>query len=78
MKPTNLEKEKKQGRVSLLLDPEDIKFLANEWRKIPEDVPKNVSETWTRIAFRASSALHKSGINYEPEFPEESMKYKKS
>jgi hypothetical protein len=78
MKPTNLEKEKKQSKVSLLLDPDDIKFLANEWRKIPEDVPKSVSEAWARIAFRASTALHKSGIDYEPEFPDESMKYKKS
>jgi len=73
---TDSEKESEEGNLAFWLAPEDIKFIANEWRKIPEGVQEAISESWSRIAFRAMSALHKSGIEYEPEFPSEKEKYK--
>lgn len=51
------------------LNPDDVRFLADEWRKIPEDAPESVRENWGRIAFRAMAALHKSGLEYEASFP---------
>ena len=57
-----------EGKLAFWLSPRDIMFLANEWRKIPYNIPEEISESWTRIAFRAMSVLHKSGIEYEPEF----------
>ena len=69
MKPTDSDEEMKQGRIALWLNPEDIEFLSNEWRKIPTEAPASVLETWQRIAFRASTALHKNGLNVEPKFP---------
>lgn len=74
---TNSENEKARGNLAFWLAPQDIEFIANEWRKIPEGVAPEVSESWSRIAFRAMSALHKSGIEYEPKFPGENEKYKK-
>lgn len=76
MKPTNADQEKEQGRMAFWLEPKDIEFLANEWRKIPENVPEHVKQTWERIAFRASSALHKADIKVNPKYPEEYEKYK--
>lgn len=73
---TDSDYEKERGRLALWLSPEDIAFLANEWRKIPESVTPEVSEAWSRVAFRAMSALRKSGISYEPEFPNEDQKYR--
>ncbi len=69
----NLELEK--GRIAVWLDPDDIKFVANEWRKIPEDISDVNKEIWDRIAFRFMTALHKSGIEYAPEFPNDDEKY---
>jgi len=58
-----------------LLDPNDIKFIANEWRKIPENISDTDKETWNRIAFRFMTSLNKAGIEYKPEFPNENGKY---
>ncbi len=69
MKPTDSDEEMNQGRIALWLNPEDIEFLSNEWRKIPTEAPASVLETWQRIAFRASTALHKNGLIVEPKFP---------
>ena len=69
MKPTDSDEEKSKGRIALWLSPEDIEFLSNEWRKIPAEAPASVIETWQRIAFRASAALHKSGVIVEPKYP---------
>jgi hypothetical protein len=74
-KTTNTQEEISKGRIALWLSVDDIKFIANEWRKIPEDAPIQVRETWGRLAFRAMTALHKSNIEYEPIFPENSDKY---
>lgn len=64
------------ARLALWLAPEDVMFLADEWRKIPAGVPEKVSDSWSRIAFRAMSALHKLGIEYVPAFPDANEKYK--
>jgi len=76
LKTKESDEEQEKGRLAFWLDPTDIEFLANEWRKIPDDAPDQVKEAWGRIAFRASSALHKAGIKVEPKFPEDHEKYK--
>jgi hypothetical protein len=75
VKPTDIQEEVSKGRVAFWLSIDDIKFIANECRKIPENAPLQVRETWGRLAFRAMAALHKSNIKYEPIFPEGSEKY---
>jgi hypothetical protein len=75
VRPTNPEEEVAKGRIALWLDPDDIKFIADEWRKIPDNVSDSIKEIWGRIAFRAMAALHKSGMDYEPKFPDDSQKY---
>jgi hypothetical protein len=76
IKPTKPEDEITKGRIAVWLDSDDIKFVADEWRKIPDNASDQVKETWSRIAFRMMAALHKAGIDYEPVIPEESEKYK--
>lgn len=68
--------EIEKGRIPLWLDPNDILFLLNEWRKIPDDVNESVIGNWSRIAFRASTALHKNGIKNETSKVSDSEKYK--
>jgi hypothetical protein len=68
MEFTDPEEEKARGRIALWLDPNDIAFLANEWRKIPENAPESVKEAWARVAYRASTALHKAGVTYSQSF----------
>ncbi len=75
MKPTNPDEEKNKGRIALWLAPEYVEFLVNEWRKIPDNAPEHIKETWARIAFRASTSLHKAGVTLEPQFPQENEKY---
>lgn len=73
MKMDNLEKNK--GRIPLWLNPEDILFLLNEWRKIPKEANENILHAWSNIAFRASTALHKNGVKNEPNNVLDSDKY---
>ena len=73
---TNAENEKMKGKLSLWLEPKHIEFIANEWRKIPENVSEPIKEQWSEIAFRAMAALHKAGISYEPRFPKNGESYK--
>ena len=75
MSSTQPEDEVAKGRVALWLSPEQIAFIANEWRKIPENVAPEIKETWAAIAFRAMSALHRADIAYEPSFPNKSESY---
>ena len=75
VKLTNPDEELAKGRIALWLDPDDIKFIADEWRKIPDSVPPDIKKTWGRIAFRAMAALHKAAIAYEPRFPSQQEKY---
>ena len=67
--------ELEKGRIAVWLDPNDIKFIANEWRRIPENISDSDKETWNRIAFRFMTSLNKAGIEYKPEFPNEDGKY---
>jgi hypothetical protein len=67
--------ELEKGRIAVWLDPNDIKFIANEWRKIPENISDSDKETWNRIAFRFMTSLNKAGIEYKPEFPNENGNY---
>ena len=67
--------EIEKGRIPLWLAPNDILFLLNEWRKIPENAENSVMETWNRVAFRASTALHKNGITNEATLLLDTEKY---
>ena len=73
--PTDPDQEAEAGRVAVWLDPADVRFLADEWRKMPEDAPDSVRVTWERVAFRMMAALHKSAHEYEPRFPSDDEKY---
>ena len=75
VRPTDPEAELEAGRIALWLDPDDIAFLADERRKIPEGASEPVRATWARIAFRAMAALHKAGVEYEPRFPSDDEAY---
>jgi hypothetical protein len=75
MVPTDPDDEIAKGRIALWLSPEQIAFIANEWRKIPGDAPQAVKQCWSDIAFRAMTALHRAGITFEPVFPRESDAY---
>ena len=76
IKPTDSIEERDKGKIPVWLDPEDVIFITNEWRKIPENAPDEILEKWSRVAFRLSAALHKHGVDYEPEFPSEDETYK--
>lgn len=77
MAKANPEEEIAKGRLALWLEPSDIAFICNEWRRLPENLTETERETWARIAFRGMTALHKKGIDYSPEFPENDRKYKR-
>jgi len=76
LETTDTKYEEDEGRIALWLHPDDIAFIANEWRKIPGNVSQNDKDIWARLAFLASTALHKSGVKYEPVFPNENEIYK--
>ena len=75
---TNSKKEKGSGKIALWLEPTDIEFISNEWRKIPEEIDESDREKWSRVAFRCMTALHKANIAYEAKHPSEKEKYKKT
>ncbi|WP_417386748.1 hypothetical protein [Gimesia sp.] len=72
---TNAYQEQQKGRLALWLEPNQIQFLANEWRKIPKDAPETVQKQWGEVAFRSMAALHQAGIEYEPKFPQSGEAY---
>jgi hypothetical protein len=57
----NDEKEIAKGRIPLWLDPDDLRFLACEFSRLPDDTPEEITRLWMRIAVRAHAALQKSG-----------------
>ncbi len=75
MDPTDTDAEAAKGRLALWLDPKEIAFIANEWRKLPENNDATTAKTWGRIAFHAMACLHKAGIAYEPVWPKEEERY---
>ena len=66
---TNASAERSAGRLGLWLDPKDIAFIADEWRRISGVESAEAREKWSRVAFRAMAALNKAGIDYEPQVP---------
>ncbi|MDH3317274.1 MAG: hypothetical protein OER43_16115 [Gammaproteobacteria bacterium] len=60
------EKEIAKGRIPLWLDLDDLKFLACEYSRLPEDAPGEVTRLWMRIAARAHAALQKAGHEVTP------------
>lgn len=66
---TNAQYEEKNGRVALWLESSHLAFIANEWRKMPSDSPEPDRKQWADIAFRSMAALHKTGVEYNPQFP---------
>ncbi|MEM1069309.1 MAG: hypothetical protein AAGI63_10465 [Planctomycetota bacterium] len=61
---TDAASEQISGQLAFWLHPDSLAFLADEWRKLPPDLPAEDRKRWGEIAFRAMSALHKSGITY--------------
>ena len=69
---TNDETEIAKGRIPLWLDLDDLRFLACEYSRLPEDAPEELTRLWMRIATRAHAALQKSGHQRSPfEFSED-------
>tara|TARA_B110000495_G_C22847512_1_gene494156 strand:- start:66 stop:560 length:495 start_codon:yes stop_codon:yes gene_type:complete len=66
---TNAQYEEENGRVAFWLEPSHLEFIANEWRKMPTDAPEADRKQWADIAFRSIAALHKAGVEYNPQFP---------
>lgn len=62
----NYQKEIAKGRIPLWLDPDDLKFLACEYSRLPEDAPGEVARLWMRIAARAHAALQAAGHEVTP------------
>ena len=60
---TNASFEKENGRLALWLEPEDIRFIISEWRKVPGEESEQVRESWGKLSFRCNTALHKAGFN---------------
>ncbi len=60
---TNALFEKENGRIALWLEPEDIRFIISEWRKVPDEKPEKDKEAWGKLSFRCNTALHKAGLN---------------
>ncbi len=60
------EKEIAKGRIAFWLDLDDLKFLACEYSRLPEDAPGEVTRLWMRVAARAHAALQKAGHEVTP------------
>lgn len=58
---TDYQKEIAKGRIPLWLDLDDMRFLACEYSRLPDDAPDELTRVWMRIAARAHAALTKSG-----------------
>jgi hypothetical protein len=71
----NDQDDRNKGRLALWLTPKDLQILINEYRKIPSDAPVLVRDAWSRIAIRASTALHMADIPLEPSYPEADERY---
>ena len=63
------EREQAKGRIALWLDPDDLKFLACEYSRLPDETPTEAKHLWMRIAARAHAALQKSGNEPPPFVP---------
>ncbi len=66
----NDEREIAKGRIALWLDLEDLRFLACEYSRLPDDAPEEIIRLWMRVAARAHAALQKSGHGPTPFGPQ--------
>ncbi|MGN6546924.1 MAG: hypothetical protein ACTHK7_17855 [Aureliella sp.] len=66
---TNAQSESSRGRLAFWLDPDDVAFVVDQWRKMPDDLPDDDRRRWATIAFRGMSALRKAGIRYTAKPP---------
>ena len=64
--PTDPQREASLGRVALWLDPDDLRWLARHCC-CPDDVTEEQRQRCARLRFRASAALHKTGLAQEGE-----------
>lgn len=64
------EREIAKGRVPLWLDLDDLRFVACEYSRLPEDAPDEIVRLWMRVAARAHVALQKSGHGSTPFRPQ--------
>lgn len=58
--PTDPQGEAERGRVTLWLDPDDLRWLA-EHCCCPADASAEAEDRCLRLRFRARAALHKGG-----------------
>jgi hypothetical protein len=61
---TDANTESSLGRLAFWLAPQDLAFIVDQWRKMPDDLTDDDQKRWADIAFRGMSALKKSGIDY--------------
>lgn len=59
--PTDPRAEAGRGRVALWLDPDELRWPAGH-RCCPADADQETRDRCSRLRFRASAALHKSGL----------------
>ncbi len=59
---TNSVFEKEKSRIALWLEPQEVEFIINEWRKVPDNEEESIKDSWGKLSFRCNSALHKAGL----------------
>ena len=60
--PTDPAAEAAQGRVALWLDPDDLRWLAQNCA-CDDDTSDSDRDRCGRVRFRANAALHKAGVS---------------
>ena len=66
---TDARLESSRGRLAFWLDPTDVAFIVDQWRKMPDDMAGDERKRWADIAFRGMSALKKAGVDYTAKCP---------
>jgi hypothetical protein len=61
IEPTEPDREQALGRVALWLDPDDLRWLADHCC-CAADATEEARDRCLRLRFRASTALHKAGL----------------
>jgi hypothetical protein len=64
------EREIAKGRIPLWLDLDDLRLVACEYSRLPNDAPEEIVRLWMRVAARAHAALQKSGHGSTPFRPQ--------
>lgn len=66
---TDARLETSRGRLAFWLDPTDVAFIVDQWRKMPDDMAGDERKRWADIAYRGMSALKKAGVDYTAKRP---------